>query len=295
MKISVLTIFPEMFRGFEEEPVIRRAIQKGAAQIEYIDVRPFAGGSFRHIDDSTFGGGAGMVLRCPPVLKALDTVRGSGSFVAALTPAGEKYDQKMAHELAGKEHLILLCGHYEGFDQRILSRADREISIGDYILTGGELAARVVMDSVIRLLEGSLRAESTAEESFENGLLEYPQYTRPADYNGEKVPVVLLSGDHGKVRRWRLKESLALTLRRRPDLLEKRILTEEERQLLAEILQEDRIQSEEGQENQACPGTGQEDRVRSGEGQENQACHGTWQEDRVRSGRKLEKTDEKRL
>ena len=164
MKISVLTIFPEMFRGFEEEPVIRRAILKGAVQIEYIDVRPFAGGSFRHIDDSTFGGGAGMVLRCAPVLKALETVRESGSFTAALTPAGEKYDQAMARELAQKEHLILLCGHYEGFDQRILSRADREISIGDYILTGGELAARVVMDSIIRLLEGSLRAESTAEE-----------------------------------------------------------------------------------------------------------------------------------
>ena len=176
-----------------------------------------------------------MVLRCAPVLKALETVRESGSFTAALTPAGEKYDQAMARELAQKEHLILLCGHYEGFDQRILSRADREISIGDYILTGGELAARVVMDSIIRLLEGSLRAESTAEESFENGLLEYPQYTRPADYCGEKVPEVLLSGDHEKVRKWRLKQSLALTLRRRPDLLEKRILTEEERQLLSEI------------------------------------------------------------
>ena len=141
MKISVLTIFPEMFRGFEKEPVIRRAILKGAVQIEYIDVRPFAGGSFRHIDDSTFGGGAGMVLRCAPVLKALETVRESGSFTAALTPAGEKYDQPMARELAQKEHLILLCGHYEGFDQRILSRADREISIGEIFDIAGGAAA----------------------------------------------------------------------------------------------------------------------------------------------------------
>ena len=260
MKISVLTIFPEMFRGFEEEPVIRRAILKSAVQIEYIDVRPFAGGSFRHIDDSTFGGGAGMVLRCAPVLKALETVRESGSFTAALTPAGEKYDQAMARELAQKEHLILLCGHYEGFDQRILSRADREISIGDYILTGGELAARVVMDSIIRLLEGSLRAESTEEESFENGLLEYPQYTRPADYCGEKVPEVLLSGDHEKVRKWRLKQSLALTLKRRPDLLEKRILTEEERELLSELIEEQQMISQTEQEQQILSETEKEEK-----------------------------------
>ena len=219
MKISVLTIFPDMFQDFVKEPVIARALSRGIAEIEIVDIRPFAGGSFRHIDDDPYGGGAGMVMRCGPVLEALESVRTPGSYAAVMTPAGRKYTQKTAHMFAGIEHLILICGHYEGLDERILNHADGCFTIGDYVLTGGELPAKVVMDSVIRLLPGVLRAEATKEESFEQGLLEYPQYTKPADWRGEKIPEVLLSGDHEKIRRWREQEALRITRERRSDLL----------------------------------------------------------------------------
>ena len=219
MKISVLTIFPDMFQDFVREPVIARALSRGIAQIEVVDIKPFAGGSFRHIDDDPYGGGAGMVMRCGPVLDALDSVRTPGSYAAVMTPAGRKYTQKTAHTFAGLEHLILICGHYEGLDERILDHADGCFTIGDYVLTGGELPAKVVMDSVIRLLPGVLRAEATREESFEQGILEYPQYTKPADWRGEKIPEVLLSGNHEKIRRWREQEALRITRERRSDLL----------------------------------------------------------------------------
>lgn len=219
MKISVLTVFPGIFDSVRNEPVIRRALEQNLAELEIVDIKKFAGGSFRHIDDSPFGGGAGMVLRPGPVLDALDAVRGPNSYVAALTPSGRKYDQKTAHRFAACSHLILIAGHYEGFDERIFRHVDALISIGDYILTGGELPAIVVMDSVVRLLPGVLRAESTKEESFENGLLEYPQYTQPADFRGDKVPDVLLSGNHEAIRKWREEESLRITRERRPDLL----------------------------------------------------------------------------
>lgn len=239
MRIRILTIFPEMFSSFFEEPVIARAIRNGAADIEAVDIRPFAGGSFRHIDDSTFGGGAGMVMRPGPVIDALGSVRTPGSLVVALTPSGETYCQKTAREFAVREDLILICGHYEGFDERILRRVDREISIGDYVLTGGETPAKVICDSVVRLLPGVLRAASTEDESFEDGLLEYPQYTQPADFRGEKIPEVLLSGNHEKIRLWRRKEALRRTLERRPDLLEGRELSREDEKLLREIHDEE--------------------------------------------------------
>ena len=219
MKISVLTIFPDMFQDFVREPVIARALSRGIAQIEVVDIKPFAGGSFRHIDDDPYGGGAGMVMRCGPVLDALDSVRTPCSYAAVMTPAGRKYTQKTAHTFADLEHLILICGHYEGLDERILDHADGCFTIGDYVLTGGELPAKVVMDSVIRLLPGVLRAEATREESFEQGILEYPQYTKPADWRGEKIPEVLLSGNHEKIRRWREQEALRITRERRSDLL----------------------------------------------------------------------------
>lgn len=257
MKISILTMFPQLFDSFREGPVVQRAVRKESLQLEIVDIKEFAPGSFRHIDDSPFGGGAGMVMRCQPVLDALRSVRekaaskergisgdtaesgeNSGTVVAALTPAGSGFDQKMAHRYAELDHLILLCGHYEGMDERIYRHVDEEISIGDYILTGGEIAAMAVSDAVTRLLPGSLRGESTAEESFENGLLEYPQYTQPAVYEGEAVPEVLLSGNHAKIRRWRLKESLRRTVMRRPDLLEGRELTKEEKELIEEIRKE---------------------------------------------------------
>lgn len=240
MRITILTIFPESFESFLQTPVTARAVEQGAVDIEVLDLKDFAHGSFRHIDDSPFGGGAGMVLRCQPVLDALKTV--GDAHVAALTPAGAPYDQKTARRFAALDHLVLLCGHYEGMDARILSHVDEEVSMGDYILTGGELPAMTVVDSVVRLLPGVLRQTSTEEESFENGLLEYPQYTQPREYEGEGVPEVLLSGNHEAVRRWRRKESLRLTKERRPDLLEAYIaegkLTEEDEALLLELERE---------------------------------------------------------
>lgn len=177
-----------------------------------------------------------MVMRCQPVLDALKSVREEGSVSVAMSPAGRHFSQKIACRYAELGHMILLCGHYEGMDERIYRHVDEELSIGDYILTGGEIAAMAVSDAVIRLLPGALRNESTQEESFENGLLEYPQYTQPAVYEGEAVPEVLLSGNHGLIRRWRLRESLRKTAERRPDLLEGRELTAEEEELLAQIL-----------------------------------------------------------
>ena len=240
MKITILTMFPQLFDSFREGPVVQRAIRKGSLELSVVDIKEFAPGSFRHIDDSPFGGGAGMVMRCQPVLDALRSVRGSAvssrnTIVAALSPAGRQFTQKQAHRLSELDHLILICGHYEGMDERIYRHVDEEISIGDYVLTGGEIAAMAVSDAVIRLLPGALRSESTSEESFENGLLEYPQYTQPAVCEGEAVPEVLLSGNHARIRRWRLKESLRRTMERRPDLLEGRQFTEEEIALLEEI------------------------------------------------------------
>ena len=219
MKISILTIFPEMFRDFVQEPVIRRAVERKIADLEVVDIRRFAGGSFRHIDDDSYGGGAGMVMRCGPVLDALESVRMKDSYVAVMTPAGRRYTQKQARLFANLQHLILICGHYEGLDERILNHADGVFTIGDYVLTGGELPAKVVCDSVIRLLPGVLRDQATEEESFEQGLLEYPQYTKPSDWKGEKVPEVLLSGNHERIREWTRQEAIRITRERRPDLL----------------------------------------------------------------------------
>ena len=246
MIISVLTIFPESFESFLKTPVVARAVDKGLVSIDIVDIKEFAQGSFRHIDDSPFGGGAGMVMRCQPVLDALRHVKErdpSGDVRSvAMTPAGTPYDQKTARRFAELPHLILLCGHYEGMDARIFGSIDEEISMGDYILTGGELPAMTVIDSVVRLLPGALRGASTEEESFEDGLLEYPQYTQPREYEGMSVPDVLLSGDHGRIRRYRRQEALRLTKERRPDLFERYIaegkLTKEEEELLFILEQE---------------------------------------------------------
>lgn len=243
MRISVLTMFPQMFDSFLQGPVVQRAVRKGSLEIEVVDIKEFAPGSYRHIDDSPFGGGAGMVMRCQPVLDALRSAENGGvkagaSVSAAMTPAGQPFVQKTARRYAELDHLILICGHYEGMDERIMTAVDEEISVGDYILSGGELPAMTITDSLIRLLDGTIRADSTAEESFENGLLEYPQYTRPASFQGMEVPEVLRSGHAEKIRRWRLKESLRKTMTKRPDLLEERPLNEEEQQLLEEIRNE---------------------------------------------------------
>lgn len=242
MKISILTMFPEMLESFLRSPVAARAVRRELVEIEVVDIRGFAGGSYRHIDDSTFGGGAGMLMRAKPILDALSNVRAddpSGAAVRSvlLSPAGRVYDQRCAHDYAKLDHLILICGHYEGVDARVEGHVDELLSIGDYVLTGGELAAQVVADSVVRLL-GAIRQESTREESHEQGLLEYPQYTQPADLDGEKVPEVLLSGNHERIRRWRLEQSLRRTLHNRPDLLEGRELSAEEREILESLQKE---------------------------------------------------------
>lgn len=218
MKISILTMCPELFRYFTDSTIIARSVKAGRLEIEIIDFRDFTEGSFRKIDDSPYGGGRGMVIRCQPVVDALEATRTENSHVILLSPKGQKYDQQKAREYSSYEHLILICGHYEGFDARIFPYADEIISIGDYILTGGELAAQIITDSVTRLLDGSLKEGSADDESFENGLLEYPQYTRPADFRGDKVPDVLLSGDHEAIRVWREQQALALTKKYRPDL-----------------------------------------------------------------------------
>ena len=220
MRISILTICPEQFGDFKRTPLIARALEKKILELEIIDIREFADGCFRKVDDSPYGGGAGMVLRCQPVLDALDSVRTMRSHTVVLAPVGKTFTQKDSHRLSEKEHLILICGHYEGMDARIYEHADELFSIGDYVLTGGELPAMVITDSVMRLVKGAIKEESIQEESFENGLLEYPQYTRPADYKGQKVPEILLSGNHEAIRKWRGEEALRLTKKFRPDLLQ---------------------------------------------------------------------------
>lgn len=248
MKISILTMCPELFAGFLTSHVLVRAAEMGLAEVEILDIRDFAGGSFRHIDDSPFGGGRGLLLRPEPVLLAMEEAirRGPGVGVvrAALVPAGEVYDQKKAHSLAACSHLILICGRYEGMDARIYDHVDLRLCIGDYILTGGEIPAMAVADSILRLLSGNLKEGSVEEESFEDGLLEYPQYTQPALWRGQKVPEVLLSGHHERIRAFRLRESLRETLRFRPDLLEKRALTMEEARILRELRREMEEQDE---------------------------------------------------
>ena len=235
MKITVLTLFPEMFEGFLNTSIIKRAIDKESVEIELVNFRDFTLDKHNHVDDTPCGGGQGMVIACQSVVDALESVKTENSYTIVMSPRGRTYNQKVAHEFSKHEHIIILCGHYEGFDERIMKYVDEEISIGDFILTGGELGAMVVSDSIIRLINGVIRNESHEDESFENGLLEYPQYTRPIDFRGDVVPEVLLSGHHENIRKWRLEKSLELTLEGRPDLLENRSFSEEERKILEKL------------------------------------------------------------
>lgn len=237
MRITVLTMCPQVFSGFLESDLCARAVKRQLLQLEIIDIREYTKGSFRHIDDSPFGGGAGMIIRCEPVINALEAVGNESSHTVLFAPGGSTYDQKKVREYLNLDHLILICGHYEGIDARVYPYCDELVSMGDYILSGGEIPAMAVIDSLVRLM-GTIRTESTENESFENGLLEYPQYTRPASFRNQEVPEVLLSGNHEKIRRWRLKESLRRTLKERPDLIEKKNLSGEEKILLEEIQNE---------------------------------------------------------
>lgn len=238
MKITVLTLFPEFFDSFKNTSIIARALEKQEIEFETVDYRLFTKDKHNHVDDTPCGGGAGMVLMVQPIADALKSVRTENSYVVLMTPQGTPFKQQMAHSYAAYNHLILICGHYEGYDERVRSLVDAEVSIGDYVLTGGEIGAMAVSDAVFRLCTGVIREESHEDDSFENGLLEYPQYTRPVDYEGQKVPEVLLSGHHANIRKWRLKESLRKTYLRRPELLKNREFTKEEKKLFNEILEE---------------------------------------------------------
>jgi tRNA (guanine37-N1)-methyltransferase len=222
MKISILSLFPHMFDGFLNESIIKRAIEDKKVEIEILDFRDYTDDPHKKVDDTPYGGGAGMVLACQPIFDCVEAIKTPDSKVIIMTPSGVPYKQKMAYDLSNEKHLIIICGHYEGFDERILSLADMEISIGDYVLTGGELPAMVITDSIVRLIPGVINERSHIEDSFnDNFLLDYPTYTKPADYKGMKVPEILLSGDHKKIDEWRYQEALKKTQERRPDLLNK--------------------------------------------------------------------------
>lgn len=228
MKITILTLFPEYFDGLLNTSIISRARQAGRFELETVDFRAWTQDKHGHVDDSPYGGGAGMVLMCQPLLDCLEEVRTPESTVILLTPQGKTFTQSDARELALKDHLIFICGHYEGFDERIRAYADVQMSLGDFVLTGGEPACQVMCDAILRLLPGTIKEESADGDSFSDGLLEYPQYTRPYDYKGEKVPDVLLSGHHANIARWRRQQSLLRTKEHRPDLLAKAALTKED-------------------------------------------------------------------
>jgi len=221
MKIDILTLFPNMFTGFLNESIIKRAIEKELVTINIIDFRKYTKDKHNKVDDTPFGGGSGMVLMCQPIFDAVDDLKGENTKVVLLTPDGKKYDQKVATELKNYQHLILICGHYEGFDDRIRNIVDIELSIGDFILTGGEIPSMAITDSIVRLLPGVISDGSLDSESFNNNLLDYPTYTKPQEFRGYKVPEVLLSGNHKEIERYRLEEQIRITKEKRPDLFEK--------------------------------------------------------------------------
>ncbi len=222
MRIDILTLFPNMFDGVFEESIIKRAIDLGKVTINLVNFRDYTKDPHNKVDDTPFGGGAGMVLMCQPIFDCVKALRGEDTKVIMLTPSGEVYSQKKAYDLSKEKHLILICGHYEGFDERIKSICDMEISIGDYVLTGGEVPAMAIVDSITRLLPGVIREESFQEDSFsKDNLLDYPTYTKPRVYEGMEVPEVLISGDHKKIEEYRMQEAIRLTKEKRPDLLDK--------------------------------------------------------------------------
>ena len=239
MIIDIVTLFPNMFEGFIKESIIKRAIEKGNVTINLVNPRDFTLDKHRHVDDTPYGGGNGMVLTCQPMfdcLKSIPTPRK----VILMTPQGKPFKQAEAVCLSKEEHLVFVCGHYEGFDERIRTLCDEEISIGDYVLTGGEIPAMAISDSIIRLLDGVITEESHLYDSHSNGLLEHPQYTKPAVYEGMEVPAVLLNGNHKLINEWRNKEALRTTYKKRPDLLQNYNFSKQELKWLEEIKEEEK-------------------------------------------------------
>lgn len=220
MKIDILSLFPEMYNGPFTESILKRAQQEKKIEINIHNFRDYSLDPHHNVDDTPFGGGSGMVLACQPIFDCIKALKNEDSIVIMMTPSGKIYNQKIAYELSRKKHLIILCGHYEGFDERIRSICDMEISIGDYVLTGGELPSMVLVDSITRLIPGVIDEESSLNESFNNNLLDYPVYTKPRVYNGMEVPEILLSGDHAKIATYRRNEQIRKTKELRPDLIQ---------------------------------------------------------------------------
>lgn len=237
MKIDIITLFPEMFRGPLSESLLQKAQTRGLFALGLTDLRDFTTDKHKTADDSPYGGGPGMVLKPEPIFKALKKLCSQSSRVILMCPTGKVLTQERVKALAKEEHLVVLCGHYEGVDERVRGEVDEEISIGDYVLTGGELPAMVLVDAVVRQLPGVVKESgSVANDSFYDGLLDYPSYTKPEEFAGRRVPSTLLSGHHKEIERWRRREALRLTWERRPELLSRAVLSDEDKQLLAEIL-----------------------------------------------------------
>ena len=241
MKITILTLFPEMFDGFLTNSIIKRAIGKKVVEVKLVNIRDYTKDKYGRVDTPPIGGGAGLVMKCQPIVDALKDVSTSESKKIMLSPRGKQFNQEMAISLSRDKDLVLLCGHYEGIDERVNDYVDELVSIGDYVLTGGEIGAMAIADAVIRLLDGAITDVSLDEESFNDNLLEYPQYTEPKDFEGKKVPDILYTGNHTAIEKYRRKESLRLTRKHRPDLFKKHELTKQDKKLLSEL--------DEGEEN----------------------------------------------
>lgn len=239
MKITILTLFPEMYEGFLNTSIIKRILDKRLAEIKIVDIRDYSNDKHRHVDDTPYGGGAGMLMKVDVLHRALlDNISNDYTYTILTSPKARPIKQEDFVRLSKMDEFVIVCGHYEGIDYRFEKYVDEKMSIGDYVLTGGELASMVITDGVLRLLDDAISDESLKEESFNNGLLEYPQYTRPTEYNGDKVPEVLQNGNHKEIRRYNLKMALKETMLNRPDLLENYEYTDEERELLTEIINE---------------------------------------------------------
>jgi len=236
LKINILTLFPELFHAFKNQSIIGRAVKNNLIEINVINIRDFCFDKHKQADDIPFGGEGGMVMKPEPLFRALDQCQGK---VIYTSPQGKTFDQQLAINLKKEDEITIIAGHYEGIDERVVNeKVDLEISIGDYVLTGGEIPAMVIIDTISRLIPGVIKKASYENDSFFNGLLDYPQYTRPAEYKGLKVPDVLISGNHRKIKEWRIKESLKRTYLRRPDLLKNKVLNDLEKKLLKEIILE---------------------------------------------------------
>ena len=235
MKITILTLFPEMFEGILTNSIIKRAIAKGVVEIKIVNIRDYTKDKYGRVDTPPVGGGAGLIMKCQPIVDALKNNSNKETFKVLLSPRGKTYNQKMAHEFSEMSELLILCGHYEGIDERVNNYVDELVSVGDYILTGGEIGAMAIADSIIRLLDGAIANESIQEESFENQLLEYPQYTEPYDFEGHKIPEILYSGNHEAIKKYRQKEALKLTRKYRKDLFDQYPLTKQDKKLLQEL------------------------------------------------------------